>query len=95
MVLPIKRFRTYTSSGKPGKKLYDGVILDWEPINLYRFLENTIQIPKKDFFINTRYEYEPSDDGKMSKAISVYYTVFFRKRKDAKRFAYVANKDVM
>ena len=90
MVLPIKRFRPYASTGKPGKKLYDGVILDWEPYNLHRCLQKSFLISKKDYFITTRYEYESDNDGEMSKSIAVYHTVMFRYRKDAKRFANVA-----
>ncbi len=90
MVLPIKRFRPITSSGQPGKKLYDGVILDWEPYNIHTCLQKSFLIDKKNYFISTRYEYESSDDGKMSKTTVIHHTIMFRHRKDARRFANVA-----
>ena len=89
MVLPIKRIRPYSSKKS---KQRDSVILDWEPINLHRMLQATMEINQKDYWVCTRYEYEPNENGEnKSKVSKVFHTVMFRYRKDAKRFSLIAD----
>ncbi len=89
MVLPIKRITPYIPSRK--KKQHDCVILDWQPINLHRFLQNTMDIDLENYWVNHFPVYgDRLPNGKVE-LVSERIAVMFRKRKDAKRFSYVAD----
>ncbi len=89
MALPIKRIRPHAAKKQ---KQYDSVILDWEPIDLHLMLQETMMIDQKDYWVCTRYEYEPNETSESKSKISkVFHTVMFRYRKDAKRFSLIAD----